>query len=78
MCFVLFTDDELEKFITEVLKASSRGISGLRNATSEPNWTFGQALFFSTTVVTTIGKTLFTDIIRNACVFNIIRNLLFI
>ncbi|XP_055304765.1 potassium channel subfamily K member 1-like isoform X1 [Sitodiplosis mosellana] len=48
-------DDELEKFIGEVLKASSRGISALRNATSEPNWTFGQALFFSTTVVTTIG-----------------------
>ncbi|XP_055304767.1 potassium channel subfamily K member 1-like isoform X2 [Sitodiplosis mosellana] len=47
--------DELEKFIGEVLKASSRGISALRNATSEPNWTFGQALFFSTTVVTTIG-----------------------
>ncbi|XP_031636662.1 potassium channel subfamily K member 1-like isoform X2 [Contarinia nasturtii] len=47
--------DDLEKFIGEVLKASSKGISALRNATSEPNWTFGQALFFSTTVVTTIG-----------------------
>lgn len=53
----LFTDGELEKFISEVLKASNRGISAMRNATSEPNWTFGQALFFSTTVVTTIGKT---------------------
>lgn len=50
-----FADDELEDFIEEVLKASARGISALRNATSEPNWTFGQALFFSTTVVTTIG-----------------------
>lgn len=49
-------DDDLEDFISEVLKASARGISALRNATSEPNWTFGQALFFSTTVVTTIGK----------------------
>lgn len=54
-CVYLFVDDDLEKFISEVLKASSQGISALRNATSEPNWTFGQALFFSTTVVTTIG-----------------------
>lgn len=48
-------DDDLEKFIVDVLKASSKGVSALRNATSEPNWSFGQALFFSTTVVTTIG-----------------------
>lgn len=55
--FILFSfaDDELEDFIEQVLKASAQGISALRNATSEPNWTFGQALFFSTTVVTTIG-----------------------
>lgn len=51
-----FTEKDLEKFIEEVLKASKRGISALKNATSEPNWTFGQALFFTTTVVTTIGK----------------------
>lgn len=50
------TDKDLEKLIADVLKASSRGISALRNATREPNWTFGQALFFSTTVVTTIGR----------------------
>lgn len=53
--FFRFADDELEDFIAQVLKASAQGISALRNATSEPNWTFGQALFFSTTVVTTIG-----------------------
>lgn len=63
MCYSKpFADDELEKFIGEVLKASSRGISALRNATSEPNWTFGQALFFSTTVVTTIGLLTLTQI----------------
>lgn len=55
ICVYLFADDELENLISEVQKASSRGISVLQNASSEPNWTFGQTLFFSTTVVTTIG-----------------------
>lgn len=64
MCLFI-ADDELEKFIGEVLKASSRGISALRNATSEPNWTFGQALFFSTTVVTTIGIPLLYNVLMH-------------
>lgn len=55
MCSILFADDELEDFIADVLRASTRGISALRNATSEPNWTFGQALLTSVTIVTTIG-----------------------
>lgn len=54
--FFHFPDDELEKFIVEVLKASKKGVSPLQNVTGDPNWSFGQALFFSTTVVTTIGK----------------------
>ncbi|XP_055681054.1 potassium channel subfamily K member 1-like isoform X1 [Lutzomyia longipalpis] len=49
-------DDDLEAFLKEVVTASERGISILRNASSsELNWSFGQALFFSSTVVTTIG-----------------------
>ncbi|XP_059609475.1 potassium channel subfamily K member 1-like isoform X2 [Phlebotomus argentipes] len=49
-------DDDLEAFLKEVVSASERGISILRNASSsELNWSFGQALFFSSTVVTTIG-----------------------
>lgn len=64
------SDKDLEKFIADVLKASSKGISALRNATSEPNWSFGQALFFSTTVVTTIGMPLlaFRGGIRTKCI----------
>ncbi|XP_012939351.1 potassium channel subfamily K member 1 [Aplysia californica] len=50
------TDDELETFITEVVQAANRGVSAVKNATqSEPNWSFGQAFFFASTVVTTIG-----------------------
>jgi potassium channel subfamily K protein 1 len=39
-----------------VVKASNRGVSAARNVSGEPNWSFGQSLFFSSTVVTTIGN----------------------
>lgn len=48
-------DDDLEEFLQAVITANDRGISPLRNASNELNWSFGQALFFSSTVVTTIG-----------------------
>lgn len=53
--FLLISDEDLEEFIREILKANGNGISVLRNATSELNWSFGQALFFASTVITTIG-----------------------
>lgn len=53
--FCFLSDDDLEKLIEEVVKASNRGVSAARNASGEPNWSFGQSLFFSSTVVTTIG-----------------------
>lgn len=50
------TDDALEKFLIEVNDAARKGVSSTRNVTmSEPNWTFGQSIFFSITVLTTIG-----------------------
>ncbi|XP_054270161.1 potassium channel subfamily K member 6-like [Macrosteles quadrilineatus] len=49
------SDDDLESLIEEVVRASNRGVSAARNVSSEPNWSFGQSLFFSSTVVTTIG-----------------------
>jgi potassium channel subfamily K protein 1 len=55
MVFCFLSDDDLEKLIEEVVKASNRGVSAARNASGEPNWSFGQSLFFSSTVVTTIG-----------------------
>ncbi|XP_053604407.1 potassium channel subfamily K member 1-like isoform X1 [Plodia interpunctella] len=49
------TDDDLELLLNEVVRASNRGVSASRNVSGGPNWSFGQSLFFSSTVVTTIG-----------------------
>lgn len=54
--FFFVVDAALEELIREVVRASNRGVSAERNATGEPNWSFGQSLFFASTVVTTIGK----------------------
>ncbi|XP_072932918.1 potassium channel subfamily K member 6-like isoform X1 [Epargyreus clarus] len=48
-------DDNLEALLDEVIRASNRGVSASRNVSGGPNWSFGQSLFFSSTVVTTIG-----------------------
>ncbi|XP_023945062.2 potassium channel subfamily K member 1 isoform X2 [Bicyclus anynana] len=48
-------DDDLETLLDEVVRASNRGVSASRNVSGGPNWSFGQSLFFSSTVVTTIG-----------------------
>ncbi|XP_050532391.1 potassium channel subfamily K member 1-like isoform X2 [Daktulosphaira vitifoliae] len=45
----------MEIFIKEVLAASNRGVSAANNVSGEPNWSFGQSLFFACTVITTIG-----------------------
>lgn len=63
------TDDELEKLIEEVVKASNRGVSAARNASGEPNWSFGQSLFFSSTVVTTIGYGHVTPLSKGGKIF---------
>ncbi|XP_014357107.2 potassium channel subfamily K member 1 isoform X3 [Papilio machaon] len=49
------SEGDLEALLDEVIKASNRGVSASKNVTSGPNWSFGQSLFFSSTVVTTIG-----------------------
>lgn len=48
-------DSDLEAFISRIVAANNRGISAIANLTVEPNWSFGQAVFFSGTVLTTIG-----------------------
>lgn len=52
----LFSEDDLEEFIKVIVDATNQGISPLKNATNELNWSFGQSFLFSTTLITTIGK----------------------
>lgn len=48
-------DEDLEEFIKDIVAANNRGVSAVGNVTMEPNWSFGQSIFFSSTVITTIG-----------------------
>ncbi|KAK4883721.1 hypothetical protein RN001_007040 [Aquatica leii] len=66
------SDEELESLIVEIVKASNRGVSAVQNASGSPNWSFGQSLFFSSTVITTIGYGHVTPLSRSGKVFCII------
>ena len=46
---------ELNEFIRYVSIANDKGVPATANVSKEQNWSFGQAVFFSGTVVTTIG-----------------------
>nr|CAI5837972.1 unnamed protein product [Callosobruchus analis] len=69
---LLIPDEALEDLISEIVRASNRGVSAIRNATGEPNWSFGQSLFFSSTVVTTIGYGHVTPLSRSGKIFCIV------
>ncbi|XP_014097227.3 potassium channel subfamily K member 1 isoform X1 [Bactrocera oleae] len=66
------SDEDLEEFLKAVITANDRGISPLRNATNEMNWSFGQAFFFSSTVITTIGYGHVTPLSQTGKIFCII------
>ena len=49
------TDDELNSFIRLISTANDKGVPAVHNVSREPNWSFGRAVFFAGTVLTTIG-----------------------
>nr|QBP05216.1 potassium channel subfamily K member a [Petromyzon marinus] len=49
------SDEALEGFLRDALEARTHGVSALRNATAGPHWDFVSALFFASTVLTTVG-----------------------
>lgn len=53
---IFVSDVSLEDLIEKILSAANKGISVSRDDPGESNWSFAQSLFFSSTVVTTIGK----------------------
>lgn len=72
--FSFVSDDDLEEFIENIVKVNGKGVSVLRNATGDLNWSFGQALIFSATVITTIGKWItLNDIVMGIFIAKCIR-----
>ncbi|XP_036359575.1 potassium channel subfamily K member 1 isoform X1 [Octopus sinensis] len=66
------SEEELEGFINIIVTAANRGVFAAKNITIyEPNWSFGQSLFFATTVLTTIGYgrvTPLSDVGKGFCI----------
>ncbi|XP_041979911.1 potassium channel subfamily K member 1-like isoform X2 [Aricia agestis] len=69
-------DEELETLLEQVVRASGQGVSSSKNVTGGPNWSFGQSLFFSSTVVTTIGYGHVTPLTRTGKLFCMVYALL--
>lgn len=49
------SEKSLNDFIQEISLGNDKGIPATNNVTREPNWSFGQSVFYATTVLTTIG-----------------------
>ncbi|CAD5121554.1 DgyrCDS10053 [Dimorphilus gyrociliatus] len=70
------TDGELEAFIEKIVEAQNRGVSAIKNVTSESNWSFGQSLFFAGTILTTIGYGHVTPLSEGGKVFCVVYALI--
>ncbi|XP_056393604.1 potassium channel subfamily K member 6 isoform X2 [Hyla sarda] len=65
-------DSGLEAFLEKVISANRFGVSVLYNSSNESRWDFASSLFFSSTLVTTVGygyTTPLTDSGKAFCIF---------
>jgi hypothetical protein len=53
------TSSELSDFAAAVIEAYDSGVIATSETSSSSNWEYGPSVFFSTTVITTIGISLF-------------------
>ena len=50
------TSTELSTFVRSIISAYDAGVIATSDTSSESNWDYGASLFFSMTVITSIGK----------------------
>ena len=58
---VFLLGSELEELLQEVLEAKDLGISVLDKHHEDNNWSYGQSILFTVTVVTTIGTMIYRN-----------------
>ncbi|XP_034024560.1 potassium channel subfamily K member 6 [Thalassophryne amazonica] len=68
--------DSLDRFLRKVLGANKYGVSVLTNATAASNWDLVSAMFFSNTLVTTIGYGYATPLSETGKAFAIVYALI--
>ena len=54
----MFAGTEFEQMLLFVTESSKRGIGVLDSQIIDHNWSMGQSLLFTVTVVTTVGKSI--------------------
>ncbi|CAN7999522.1 unnamed protein product, partial [Ixodes hexagonus] len=74
--YTCLTDEALERFIVEIVRAHESRVSPVKNVTSDPNWSFGHSFFFSSTIITTIGYGNITPLSTGGKIFCIVYGLI--
>ncbi|XP_051845073.1 potassium channel subfamily K member 6 [Antechinus flavipes] len=69
-------DTTLESFLARVLEAGRHGVSALRNASAPSSWDFASALFFASTLISTVGYGYTTPLSDSGKAFSIFFALL--